>query len=783
MKKNIGIIIVGILILSGIGFPTQTAMQTPSIQDDYNNIINNIIKTSFSSKKYMEKDYIKIDDASISSTGSNIKILIIMAENYGFRYFEYKDIFDLLGWDVTVTGLHPTVPPCSFSENQIKIHPLDVDVLVSDITDISMYDCIHIDSASGRSSTSDPCHELIENNHVLELISSANNAGKIISARCYGVRVLAAAGILDGKHVTGAAAYKDEYEAAGAIYMGAPIPPVTDGNIVTQNSQFYLYKQNCDAIAAAIEKNKNSVHDISLKEINCDEIEITSYQSDENRWMKIIGGSDSDGAWSICKTIDNEYVVVGYTFSFGSGMSDVFLCKIDQNGEVVWSKAIGGSGFEVGYDICETSDHGFLISGYTTSLGAGSRDVLVIKTNHDGEILWQKTFGGADIDIGFSTYETSNHCYVVTGSTKSYGNHSDDVYTLMMDQNGNLLWDDVWNNNEPVWGNDVIETDEGIILVLTTVGDLFRLPDWYDRDTLFLLYEKDGTYIGNKTVPETPGSSWNSFNCGEKIINDHDGGFAIAGWGNILENDAGEVYFLKTDGTGEKLFDKRYGENRFFSFGRSLCLADQGYTICGYDITLLDNYETDVYLLNVDNNGNLVWKQLCGGLGSNWGLDICEGADNGFIVVGQTKSISDNSYDIMIIKTDEDGMVSNLPDTPDPPVGPSRGASGKPHIFKASTNEIDGDLVCYLFDWGDESNSGWLGPFASGEICEASHIWGLEGDYEIKVKAKDIYGYASEWSEPVSISIPKNKSYMISSIFSKLLNDHQNLLQLIGQIL
>ncbi len=757
MKKNILIIFVGILILNAIGLPFQTANQTTSIKNDYTT--GDIIKTSFLSKKYMENDTIKVDDTSISSTGNTIKILIIMAENYGFRYFWYKNIFDLLGWNVTISGLHPTVPPCHFSDNQIKINPLKVDVLINDITDISMYDCIHIDAASRRSGASDPCYELIESNHVLELLRSANNAGKIISARCSAVRVLAAAGVINGKHVTGAAEFRDEYEAAGAIYMGISIPPVTDGNIVTHTNQFYLYKQNCDAIAVAIEKNKNSVHETSLRGITCGSLDITSSQSDDNRWIKTIGGSDSDGAWSICKTHDNMYVIVGYTFSFGSGNSDVFLCKIDQQGEVVWSKAIGGSGFEVGYDVCETSDQGFLIAGYSTSLGAGSRDVLVIKTSEDGEILWQNMFGGSDIDIGFSAYETRDHSYVVCGSTKSYGNHSDDVYTLMIDQDGTLLWDDVWYHNESVWGNDIIETDEGIILVLTTVGDLFRKPDWYDRDTLFLQYEKDGSYIGNITVPETPGTSLNSFNCGEKIINDHDGGFVIAGWADILENDAGDVYFLKTNSTGEKLFDKRYGEGRFFSFGRSVCLADQGYTLCGYDITLLDNYETDVYLLNVGNDGNLVWKQLFGGLGSNWGLDICKGVDDGFVVVGQTNSYTDKSYNIMIIKTDDDGMVSNIPETPEAPQGPSGGKSGKSYGYTASTSDMDSDSVCYLFDWGDDNNSGWLGPYDSGEICEASHIWTSEGDYEIKVKAKDIYGYASDWSDPLAISMPKTHTY------------------------
>ena len=64
----------------------------------------------------------------------------------------------------------------------------------------------------------------------------------------------------------------------------------------------------------------------------------------------------------------------------------------------------------------------------------------------------------------------------------------------------------------------------------------------------------------------------------------------------------------------------------------------------------------------------------------------------------------------------------------------------------------------YLFDWGDESDSGWLGPLESGEEIEASHIWTEKGSYEIKVKAKDIHGAESEWSDPLEVAMPKNKA-------------------------
>ena len=100
---------------------------------------------------------------------------------------------------------------------------------------------------------------------------------------------------------------------------------------------------------------------------------------------------------------------------------------------------------------------------------------------------------------------------------------------------------------------------------------------------------------------------------------------------------------------------------------------------------------------------------------------------------------------------------NECPVTPDVPFGPSSGMVDEEYNFVVSTIDIDKDSIFYLFDWDDGSNDGWLGPYDSGNECIASHIWNEKGEYEIKVKAKDIYGAESEWSDPLVVSMPKNK--------------------------
>jgi len=114
-------------------------------------------------------------------------------------------------------------------------------------------------------------------------------------------------------------------------------------------------------------------------------------------------------------------------------------------------------------------------------------------------------------------------------------------------------------------------------------------------------------------------------------------------------------------------------------------------------------------------------------------------------------------------------IFNRLNGPPDPPDinGPTSGNVRTSYSYSSSTTDPDGDQVYYWFDWGDGSNSGWLGLYDSGVIVNASHIWRNNGSYYIKVKALDELGSESDWSDPLSINMPKNKA--INQVFFQLL--------------
>ena len=107
--------------------------------------------------------------------------------------------------------------------------------------------------------------------------------------------------------------------------------------------------------------------------------------------------------------------------------------------------------------------------------------------------------------------------------------------------------------------------------------------------------------------------------------------------------------------------------------------------------------------------------------------------------------------------------VSNSPDRPNKPIGPTSGKPEQEYTYSSSTSDSDGDQVYYLWNWDDGTDSGWIGPYNSGETCEALHEWYSKEDYQVKIKAKDTNGMESGWSEPLSVNLPKNRNKFIFS--------------------
>ena len=188
----------------------------------------------------------------------NVKMLLVLSHHYGANYYLNLDNFEKFGFDITTTATTLTVNACGAFAAPLGCPVVTVDILVTDITDITEYDCIAIMSASDAVSTA-PHSDLLNCQYALDLINTANSEGIVLAAMCTGVRVLAAADVIEGVNVTGSQSYAYEYYYAGATYLGAQLPPVIDGNIVTCTRGMYFNNKNCNAVLTALENLQNQI--------------------------------------------------------------------------------------------------------------------------------------------------------------------------------------------------------------------------------------------------------------------------------------------------------------------------------------------------------------------------------------------------------------------------------------------------------------------------------------------------------------------------------------------
>jgi predicted secreted protein len=361
-------------------------------------------------------------------------------------------------------------------------------------------------------------------------------------------------------------------------------------------------------------------------------------------FSKTFGDSKDDESKAIIEA-DNGYIITGYTESFGAGDRDVWVIKIDKNGNKIWDKTFGGSDWDEVKAIIK-ADNEYIIAGNTESFGEGKDDAWIIKIDKNGNKIWDKTFGGRDYDYANAIIKADNG-YVIAGNTESFGEGGRDVWVIKIDKNGNKIWDKTFGDNKSNWANAIIEADNGYIIAGYT--ESFGAGDY---DAWVIKIDKNGNKIWDKTFRSS------KYDGADEIIK-ADNGYIITGTTNSFGAGAKDAWIIKIDKNGNKIWDKTFGGNEADE-ANEIIKADNGYIIAGYTESFGAG-DYDAWVIKIDKNGNKIWDKTFGG--SDWDeAKAIIKADNGYIIAGYTNSFGAGGRDAWIIKIKEITLNSIIKD-------------------------------------------------------------------------------------------------------------------------
>jgi uncharacterized delta-60 repeat protein len=615
------------------------------------------------------------------------------------------------------------------------------------------------------------------------------------------------------------------------------------------------------------------------------------------QWQKTYGGAGYDKAYSIKQTSDEGYIIAGETESFGAENYDFWVIKLNSNGVVQWQKTYGGNNMDIARSIAQTSNGGFIVAGETYSFEAGSADLWILKLDPNGDVQWQKAYGGSEFERAWDVLQTSDGGYIATGQSSSFENYAD-FWLLKLDSNGNITWERTFGGTDSDYAYSVNQTSDGYVVagwayslysqggfcvlklnsdglippycpllkdskatVTTTevtVGDTsisgvdtYITPD----DTYITPVETHANVFQhcpcqkscNLTVDVCPNNGGkikingvfvdsypqtNSYEIGDVVsigavptssyqfVNwSGDTGnvanrsapattITITGDDSITANFAFKQYYLNVSSTaGGSLTSPGEGTYGPYNPGETVNLvatAGSNYHFSGWTgdtysvanssapattITLDRNYSiTANFALNqyhltisrtaaVDSlsspakregnssrttDGSVITpgEGTYGPYNPGETVNIVATAEPDYHFIywtGDTGTIGNPNASSTAIILNGDYNISayfeqnKLPNKPSTPSGANHGVADISYLYSTSGIDPDGDNLSYWYDWGDGTNSSWIGPSTSGTSVSVSKAWCCPSSYSVNVKARDVFGAESPWSDSLSI--------------------------------
>jgi hypothetical protein len=389
----------------------------------------------------------------------------------------------------------------------------------------------------------------------------------------------------------------------------------------------------------------------------------------ETIWSKTYGHADwycENRTYGLDATDDGGYVFAARSFYDASGdgdwETDFWVVKLDADGNIQWEKRFGGESLDHPESVLQTADGGYIVAGKSYSYRTGDHycDMWVIKLNSSGGIEWQKTYGGTGYDMPNDLQETFDSQgvssgYMLAGYTTSFGAGGYDAWVLKLGNFGTVEW-------EKTYGGTGNEFGRAIRQVFDQDGN----PDGYvmaadtqsfgagSCDAWVIKIDNSGTVEWEKTY----GGS--GLEVPQSIQVANDGGYVVSAWTDSFGAGKHDFWALKLDAVGSLVWQYTYGGSETDTAQDLEKTADGGYIMTGWTLSFgVDSF--DAWVVKLSDAGHIQWQKSYNVTytysGDEWAYEVAQAADGGYVVAGESDAGDDRSSDVWIFKVDSAGSL------------------------------------------------------------------------------------------------------------------------------
>jgi outer membrane protein assembly factor BamB len=355
-------------------------------------------------------------------------------------------------------------------------------------------------------------------------------------------------------------------------------------------------------------------------------------------WVRTFAGPEYGAFFGLILTETGNLLAVGASnhLHVGPYSGDALLMELTLEGDVLWERTWGGDGYEQAWSVALAEDGGFYVSGETDSYGAGNRDFFLVKVAGNGTEQWFRTFGRARREWPYGMLALANEDLLLYGFTEPLAGGGRSQYAIRVTPGGDVVWVYVGMGDGEQLVFDALETEDGDLVLAVGV----------DEDGQLVKLNADGQVLWTERY-ELAGWQYAS-----QVAQADDGGFLLAGFSMSSSSPRqADTWLARCTSTGDLEWQTTFGDPGFDDYATSMIRLNDGTYLIGA-------IANGMLLSCIDDEGNVLWRRSLVGQTVYGGMALAELEGGGYVVAGLKQLVNGRSYDAVLLRTDAEGRVA-----------------------------------------------------------------------------------------------------------------------------